>query len=45
MEVYAVKFAHQELTFFIAPPDADGKIRHMRLFNGAPDDMVPGRMG
>ena len=36
-DLYDVKFAHQEKTFYIVPPDADGKIRYMLVRDGAPD--------
>ena len=38
-DIYDVKFAHQELTFYIAPPDEDGKIRHVAILNGPPHDL------
>ena len=37
-DVYHVKFRHQEKTFYIAPPDPDGKIHYMLIRGGAPDD-------
>ncbi len=37
-DVYDVKFKHQEMTFYIVPPDADGKIQFMRIRDGAPDE-------
>lgn len=37
-DVYDVKFAHQRKTFYIAPPEPDGKIRYMLIRSGAPDD-------
>lgn len=37
-DVYHVKFRHQEKTFYIAPPDPDGKIHYMLIRSGAPDD-------
>lgn len=37
-DVYDVKFLHQEMTFYIALPEADGKIRHLVIRNGAPND-------
>lgn len=37
-DIFDVKFTHQEMTFFISPPDADGKVRHMMIHGGAPDD-------
>jgi hypothetical protein len=36
-DLYDVKFAHQEKTFYIAPPDPDGKIRYVLVRDGAPD--------
>jgi hypothetical protein len=37
-DVYDVKFAHQQKTFYIVPPGADGKIQYMLIRSGAPDD-------
>jgi hypothetical protein len=37
-DVYHVKFAHQEKTFYIARPDPDGKTHYLWVRNGAPDD-------
>jgi hypothetical protein len=37
-DVYHVKFAHQEKTFYIVPPDPDGKIGYMLIRGGAPAD-------
>jgi len=42
-DVYDVKFKHQEMTFYIVPPDADGKVEFMRIRGGAPDDIALGR--
>jgi hypothetical protein len=39
-DVYDVKFQHQEKTFYISPPDADGKIRYLAVHEGSPDDDV-----
>jgi hypothetical protein len=39
-DIFDVKFAHQEWTFYIAPPDADGKIRHVAVRIGAPHDLI-----
>jgi hypothetical protein len=35
-----VKFAHQECTFYISPPDADGKIRTLVTMLHAPHDLA-----
>ena len=37
-DVYHVKFGHEEKTFYIVPPGPDGKVRYMRIRQGAPDD-------
>src|SRR3954469_13913165 len=37
-DVYDVKFKHQEMTFYIAPPDADGRVQYMRIRAGGPGD-------
>jgi hypothetical protein len=37
-DVYDVKFAHQEKSFYIARPGADGKVQYLWVRNGAPDD-------
>jgi len=37
-DVYDVKFMHQEMTFYIERPEADGKIRYMLVRDGSPDD-------
>ncbi|HWC64063.1 MAG TPA: hypothetical protein VG501_10610 [Rhizomicrobium sp.] len=37
-DVYDVKFQHQEKTFYISPPEADGKIRYLAIHDGSPDD-------
>jgi hypothetical protein len=37
-DVYAVKFRHQEKTFYIVPPGPDGRIQFMQIRGGAPDD-------
>jgi len=39
-DIFDVKFAHQEFTFYVAPPDADGKIRHLSVDLGAPHDIT-----
>ncbi len=37
-DVYDVKFARRELTFYIVPPGPDGNVRRLFIRNGAPDD-------
>lgn len=37
-DVYHVKFGHGDKTFYIVPPGPDGKVRYMRIRQGAPDD-------
>lgn len=37
-DLYDVKFAHAEKTFYIVHPDPDGKIRHMAVRNGGPSN-------
>jgi hypothetical protein len=37
-DVYDVKFRRQELTFYIVPPDSDGKVHYMHVRSGAPND-------
>jgi len=37
-DVYDVKFAHQQKTFYIVPPGPDGKIQYLLIRSGAPDD-------
>jgi len=37
-DIYHVKFRHQEKTFYIVPPDPDGKIHYMLIRGGAPND-------
>ena len=45
-DVYDVKFQHQEKTFYISPPEADGKIRYLAVHDGSPeDDMLDGPRG
>jgi hypothetical protein len=36
-DVWDVKLTHNEATYVIAPPDADGKIRYVWRFQGAPN--------
>ena len=38
MDIYDVKFAHNEWSVYIAPPDADGKIRYLAIEFYAPHD-------
>lgn len=37
-DVYDVKFAHHEKTFYIVPPDPDGNIHYLWVRDGAPND-------
>ncbi len=37
-DVYDVKFARQELTFYVVPPGPDGNVRYIFVRNGAPRD-------
>ena len=37
-DVYAVKFRHQQKTFYIVPPGPDGKVEYLHVRGGAPDD-------
>ena len=37
-DVYDVKFRHQEKTFYIVPPDPDGKVHYLLVRSGAPND-------
>ena len=41
MDIYDVKFAHNEWSVYIAPPDEDGKIRHLAIEFYAPHDTNP----
>jgi hypothetical protein len=49
MDIYDVKFAHNEWSVYIAPADADGKIRYLSIEFYAPHDtnqiagLAPGR--
>jgi hypothetical protein len=38
VDIYDVRFQHAELTFYISPPDLDGKIRHLLIRNGPPGE-------
>jgi hypothetical protein len=44
MDIYDVKFAHLEWSFYIAPADADGKIRYLVIRLYAPHDLNQLRM-
>ena len=37
-DVYYVKYKHQDFTFYIVPPGADGKILYMLIRSGTPAD-------
>jgi hypothetical protein len=37
-DVYHVKYKHQDYSFYIVPPGADGKILYMLIRSGAPRD-------
>ena len=37
-DVYYVKYRHQDFTFYIVPPEADGKIVYMLVRSGRPED-------
>jgi len=37
-DVYYVKYRHQDFTFYIVPPEADGKIVYMLIRSGRPED-------
>jgi hypothetical protein len=39
MDIYGAKFAHHEYTFYIAPADADGKIRALVVRFYAPHSL------
>jgi hypothetical protein len=39
MDIFDVKFAHQEYTFYISPADGDGKIRALAILLYAPHDL------
>jgi uncharacterized membrane protein len=36
-DLYDVKFKHTRMTFYIAHPEADGKIHHLLIRGGSPD--------
>ena len=38
MDIFDVKFAHVEYSFYISPPEADGKIRALAILLYAPHD-------
>ena len=38
MDIFDVKFAHVEYTFYVSPADADGKIRALTILPYAPHD-------
>jgi len=38
MDIFDVKFAHTEYTFYVSPADADGKIRALTILRYAPHD-------
>ena len=40
MDIFDVKFAHVEHTFYISPADADGKIRAVAILLYAPHDLL-----
>jgi hypothetical protein len=44
MDIFDVKFAHQEWTIYIAPTDADGKIRYLAIRFYPPHDLNQLRM-
>jgi hypothetical protein len=37
-DLYHVKFKHHDMTFYIAQPEADGKIHYLLVRDGNPDD-------
>jgi hypothetical protein len=37
-DVYYVKYRHQDMTFYIVPPDRDGNILYMLVRGGTPTD-------
>jgi hypothetical protein len=39
LDIFDVKFAHVEYTFYISPADADGKIRTVAILLYAPHDL------
>jgi len=38
LDIFDIKFAHVEYTFYISPADADGKIRALAILLYAPHD-------
>jgi hypothetical protein len=40
MDIFDVKFAHIEYSFYTSPPDADGKIRALAIRLYAPHDLL-----
>lgn len=40
MDIYDVKFAHFEYSYYIAPPNADGKINALAIRLYAPHDLL-----
>jgi len=36
MDIFDMKFAHEEYTFYISPPDGDGKVRALTILQSAP---------
>jgi hypothetical protein len=44
MDIFDVKFAHLEWTFYIAPADADGKIHYLAIRLYPPHDLNQIRM-
>ena len=45
MDIFDVKFAHVEYTFYISPADADGKIRALAILLYAPHDLLQAERG
>jgi hypothetical protein len=44
MDIYDVKYAHQEWSIYVAPEDADGKIRYLAIRLYPPHDLEQLRM-
>jgi len=44
-DVYYVKYRHQEYTFYIVPPNADGQVTYMLVRGGKPEDEKSERVG
>ena len=40
MDIYDIKFAHVEYSFYIAPADADGNVRAVAIRLYAPHDLL-----